>query len=195
MTASLLYVFWHWKRSCIEGAEYEAHQRSFHATFEAHPPEGFVCSSSSLIQGAPWANSGDVAYEDRYCLLDAAALDTLDQSVAVDPHREAHASAAKGAAGGSAGLYRVRLGVPLSGPRHAWWFARGPGMTYEDLVGLLAPLIREGESVMWMRRMVLGPTPEFCLQSVAPLSLPLQLSTLQLRLQPLWPPRALPKAS
>jgi len=185
MTASLLYVFWHWKRPSIQRAAYETHQRSFHAMFEAHPPEGFVSSSSSLVEGAPWANVGDIAYEDRYCLHDAGALDTLDRSVAIAPYREAHGSAAKGAAGGVAGLYRVRLGAPLRGPRHALWFGKGEGVSYDDMVGLLAPLIREAESVLWMRRMVLGPTPEFCLQSMAPVSLPPSLHALHLRLQPL----------
>lgn len=186
--APLLYVFWHWRRPSIERAEYEAHQQAFHAAFAAHPPEGFVGSSSSVITGAPWANGGEVAYEDRYAVRDAAALDTLDRSVTADPHRPAHEGAVKGVSGGTAGLYRVRLGVPLPEPRHALWFAKAEMMTYDTLIALLAPLVRDGESVLLVRRMVLGPTPEFCLQSVAPLTVPPSLSPFELTLEPIWPP-------
>jgi hypothetical protein len=187
--APLLYVFWHWRRPSIERAEYEAHQRSFHATFAAHAPDGFVGSSSSAVTGAPWANGGDMAYEDRYALRSAGALDTLDQSVTADPHRRAHDGAVNGVAGGTAGLYRVRLGVPLPGPRHASWFGKCEGMSYDTLIALVAPLVQDGESVLWMRRMVLGPTPEFCLESVRPLNVPAPLSALELKLEPIWPPR------
>jgi hypothetical protein len=188
--AQLLYVFWHWRHAAADRAEYERRQLSFHAAYEAHPPGGFVGSSSSVVVGAPWANGGDIAYEDRYALRDASALDTLDQSVAADPHRRAHEGAVQGVAGGTAGLYRVRLGVPVSNPRHALWFGRGEGMTYGALVAVLAPLVRDGESVLWMRRMVLGPTPEFCLESVTPMSLPPPLLPLELELEPIWPLQA-----
>ena len=188
----LLYVFWHWSHAHTDRAEYEARQRSFHAAFEAHPPDGFVGSSSSVVVGAPWANGGDTAYEDRYALRDASALDTLDQSVTADPHRRAHEGAVQGVAGGTAGLYRVRLGVLLASPRCALWFGKSEGMTYDALMTLLSPLVRDGESVLWMRRMVLGPTPEFCLESVAPMSLPATLSPLELQLEPIWPPLATP---
>jgi hypothetical protein len=188
MTAAgpLVYVFWHWARPSIGREEYEAHQRTFHETFAAHPPDGFVGSSSSMVSGAPWANAGSLAYEDRYVLRDAAALDTLDESVANPPHLEAHRNAAKGAAGGAAGLYRVRLGAPLAGPRHAAWFAKGEGVVYDDFLALMDPLVREGEAVLYMRRMVLGPTPEFCLQSVAPVTLPSSLRRVELLLHPVW---------
>lgn len=189
VAAQLLYVFWHWRRPSSERAEYEAHQRAFHAAFEAYPPDGFVDSSSSVVVGAPWANGGNIAYEDRYALRDAGVLDTLDRSVTADPHRGAHEGAVKGVAGGTAGLYRVRLGVPVAGPRHALWFGKGEGMPYDTLVALIAPLVRNGESVLWMRRMVLGPTPEFCLQSVMPMRLPPPWSPLELKLEPIWPPQ------
>lgn len=185
--AMLIYVFWHWKRPSMDTAEYEAHQRAFHAALAARPPAGFSRSTSSAVTGAPWANGGGAAYEDRYFVRDSAALDALEGGVTSGPRQRAHDHAAVGAAGGTAGLYRVRLGAPPAAPRYASWFSRPEGMSYDQLFALLAPLVNEHDSVLWMRRMVLGPPAEFCLQSAAPLKVPPPLCPLQLTLRPLWP--------
>jgi hypothetical protein len=56
--------------------------------------------------------------------------------------------------------------------RHAVWFAKPPGMTYDDMYARLTPLVQESGASLWGRQMVLGPTSEFCLRSISPLSLP-----------------------
>lgn len=185
--AALAYVFWHWKQPAVSAAKYEARQRAFHAALAEHPPTGFARSISTALDGAPWANGGGPAYQDRYLIQDSASLDALDACVRSGARQETHDSAASVAAGGTAGLYRARLGAPVAAPRYALWFAKPPGTTYDELLALWGPLVRGGESVLWMRRMVLGPTPEFCLESVTPLDLPRRLGAIALTLRPVWP--------
>ena len=128
------------------------------------------------------------AYQDRYFIRGAAALDALDRSVTRGPRQRAHRSAAAGAAGGTAGLYRARLGTPSPTPLHALWFSKPAGMTYDELLAVLDPVVRRGESVLWMRRLVLGPTPEFCLETAAPVAPTLELPALALAFHArVWP--------
>ena len=184
----LAYTFWHWKQPQISATEYEARQRDFHSALAADPPSGFLCSVSSAVTGAPWANGGAEAYQDRYVIGDSSALDALDRAVASGMYRQAHDNAAAVAESGIAGLYRARIGVPLPAPRHAVWFAKPSGMSYDQLLARCEPLVRPDDSVLWMRRMVLGPTPEFCLESMTPVTLPPELRGLALSLRPVWQP-------
>jgi hypothetical protein len=183
----LAYVFWHWRRASVGSADYELLQRAFHASLAANPPDGFSHSTSTAVAGAPWANGGGDAYEDRYFIRDAAALDSLDAAVGGSSHQRAHLGAAMAAAGGAAGLYRARLGDPLAQPGHAAWFSKPDGMRYDNLFSLVDPLVTDGTGVLWMRRLVLGPTPEFCLQSASVVELPPPLHALTLALRPLRP--------
>ena len=183
----LAYVFWHWRRPPVARAAYEARQRAFHAALAERRPAGFSRATSAALSGAPWANAGGDAYEDRYLIADASALDALDEAVGRGALRHAHGEAAGGAAGGTAGLYRARLGVPLAAAARAAWFAKPAGTSYDELLAAMAPLVREGESALWMRRLVLGPTPEFCLESTTPVELPPHLGALALALRPVWP--------
>jgi hypothetical protein len=185
--ATLAYVFWHWRQPSIPASRYEALQRGFHEALAAHPPEGFAHSTSSALAGASWANGGAEAYQDRYVVRDSCALDVIDRAVVAGVQRTAHDGAARVAAGGTAGLYQARLGAPLATPRHALWFAKPAGTTYEELFARCTPLVRTGASVLWMRRMVLGPTPEFCLESVTAVTLPDDLVPVALSLRPVWP--------
>ena len=186
-TATLAYVFWHWKQPAVASSQYEALQRDFHAALAENPPHGFSHSISSAVTGAPWANGGGDAYQDRYVIHDSSALDALDRAVVGGTQRAVHDGAARVAAGGTAGLYVARVGAPLDAPRYAVWFAKPRGMSYDHLLARCEPLVRRDASVLWMRRMVLGPTPEFCLESTAPVTLPSELEGLALSLRPVWP--------
>ena len=183
---ALAYVFWHWRQPSIASAQYEARLRDFHAALAARPLAGFSHSTSSALAGAAWANGGGDAYQDRYFITGSAALDELDRAVIEGARQAAHDAAASSAAGGAAGLYRARLGTPSAEPRYASWFSKPEGMSYGQLFADLAALIEQEQGVLWMRRMVLGPTPEFCLESPRPVSLPEGLSSLTLALRPLW---------
>ncbi len=176
----LAYVFWHWPRPGVSPAEYEATQRRFHAALAAAPSPGFTRSRSAALRGAPWAAQGGDAYEDWYLLDQSAALDPLNHAAITASRQTPHDAAAALAAGGAAGLYVLRAGTPLPAPGHATWFAKPRGMTYADLDATLRDAVAGG-ACLWMRYMVLGPTPEFCLQSAAPLRLPWDGVNLELR--------------
>ena len=183
----LAYVFWHWRRSTVDAAEYEGRQRDFHAALAANPPVGFVRSTSAAVTGAPWANNGGEAYQDRYFISSSAALDELDHAVGSGRRRMAHDGAAAVAAGGIAGLYHVRLGEAMDAPALSSWFSKPAGMTYEQLFAELAPIVEGGQGSLWMRKLVLGPTPEFCLDSLGMPDAPRWASPRAIPLRPVWP--------
>jgi hypothetical protein len=60
-------------------------------------------------------------------------------------------------------------------------------MSYDELFARCKPLVVDGESVLWMRRMVLGPSPEFCVESTNGLTLPREFRPLSVALRPIWP--------
>lgn len=182
----LAYVFWHWRRGDVDRAEYENAQRRFHAALAAAPAEGLIHSHSAALQGAAWAAGGGAAYEDWYIVHTSGALDLLN-AAAISASRQApHDAAAALAAGGTAGLYTLRAGIALTAPAHATWFAKPAGMSYAHLDVALREVVAQG-ACLWMRFMVLGPTPEFCLHSGAELELPGPLVGLRLRLRTVWP--------
>ncbi|HVE80449.1 MAG TPA: hypothetical protein VNA89_16410 [Gemmatimonadaceae bacterium] len=183
----LAYVFWHWPRPAVGAREYEALQRAFHAALAAAPSDGFHRSRSAAIAGATWANGGGPAYEDWYLVRGSAALDPLEAAAISASRQGPHDAAAAAAGGGTAGLYRLRLGEPVAGPSEARWFAKPPGMTYPALWDALRPAVERHRGALWGRQMVLGPTPEFCLHSVGPIELPAGFAPILLRLTETWP--------
>ncbi|MGH7720796.1 MAG: hypothetical protein ACREON_18365 [Gemmatimonadaceae bacterium] len=182
----LAYVFWHWKQRAIPASEYESLQRAFHAALAAAPSDGFSRSFTVALSGAPWLNAGGEGYEDWYLVRDSAALDPLNEAAVTASRQSAHAAAAAAVAGGAAGLYRLRLGDPLTPPRHAQWFAKPQGMSYPRLWEMLAPVLRETGAALWMRQMVLGPTPEMCVHSATALKLPSEISAASYELRAVW---------
>jgi len=183
----LAYVFWHWRRLEVDAGDYERAQRRFHEALAAAPSVGFARSQSAALRGAPWAAGGDEAYEDWYFVDVAAALDPLNQAAVSASRAAPHDAAAALARGGAAGLYTLRAGSPVSAPRHAAWFAKPEGMSYAALDAALQPIIAAERASLWMRYMVLGPTPEFCLRSAAPLQLPRPFVAMTIELRPVWP--------
>lgn len=181
----LAYVFWHWRRPEVDAAAYEATQQRFHAALAAAPSPGFAYSHTALLHGAPWAAGGGSAYEDWYVIHESAALDSLNQAAVSASRQAPHDAAAALAAGGAAGLYTLRLGNAITAPQHATWFAKPTGMTYAALDRLLNEVVAAGACV-WMRYMVLGPTPEFVLHGGSG-QLPLPLTGIAVRLRTVWP--------
>ena len=182
----LAYVFWHWSKN-VSAGEYEARQRAFHEALRAEPPAGFRRSFTHAISGAPWANDGGSAYEDWYLVDDSAALDALNSAAVTASRAAPHDRAASDAAGGTAGLYRLRLGVQVSAPRIATWFAKPPGMSYAELFARLEPLCQLEPVGLWMRQMTLGPATECCLLGGSALTLPSDFRGRELVLRPVWP--------
>ena len=186
----LAYVFWHWKQASVPALQYEAAQQAFHHALKQAPSDGFILSRSYGVTGYPWAANGGSAYEDWYLVPGSAGLDPLNQA-AVSASREAsHREAARLADGGTAGLYRLRMPegpLPDAPPTEAYWFSKPAGLAYDHLWRLLGTVLERSGSTLWIRHMVLGPAPEFCLQSPAPVELPPPLSPLVTPLRQIWP--------
>ncbi|HEX3232914.1 MAG TPA: hypothetical protein VHR41_01870 [Gemmatimonadales bacterium] len=184
----LAYVFWHWRRQGVAGPSYVELQRRFHAALAAAPPPGFIDSRSVAIRGVSWAAAGEEAYEDWYLVEDMAALDPLNQAAVTGSRQLPHDAAAAAAQGGTAGLYRLRAGSEADVQRTAAWFAKPDGMSYAELYAALEPLIDRTDGALWLRQMVLGPAPEFCLHTPEPVALPAPLVAQVVARSPIWPP-------
>jgi hypothetical protein len=185
MPSPLAYFFWHWKQPDVSSARYEAALRGFHASLRESPPRGFIRSVSTAVIGAPWANAGAEAYVDRYVIEDASALDRLDDAIGAMGRHRKHDTVAHLAAAGAGGVSRLRLGEVVEHPRHAFWFNKVAGMSYEDIFRALEPAVRRHSAVLWMRKMVLGPSPEFCLEADDMMELP-NVSSTHVTLSPVW---------
>jgi len=184
----LAYVFWHWRQPDIAAADYESRQRDFHDALRASPSPGFVRSFTHAISGASWANRGNDAYEDWYLVESSAALDPLNDAAVSASRQQPHDRAALHAAGGTAGLYRLRGGVAAERPTHATWFGKPAGMTYPDFFSLLRPVVASDRAGLWVRQMTLGPATECCLLG-GEVQLPAPLRGEQINLRPVWPGR------
>jgi hypothetical protein len=183
----IAYVFWHWKQPPIAAPDYERVQKGFHDALAKAPPAGFYWSQSFAMNGCTWAADKGDAYEDRYLVDDFTALDALDQAAVTASRQAPHDSAAALAAGGIAGIYELRQGEPMRVPRYAAWFSKPACVSYAALRDLLEPVVSRGEAAVWMRRMTLGPTPEFCLYSAGSLALPDPIVPLNVPLRPVYP--------
>jgi hypothetical protein len=182
----LAYVFWHWRQPAAERKAYESAQQEFQRVLAASPSAGFVRSFSHAIAGAPWANHGGEAYEDWYLVRDSAALDPLDTAAVTAGRKSAHDAAAALAANGTAGLFQLRLGTAPTAPRSAQWFVKPAGMSYPQLFAAIEPALKPVAGSLWVRKMTLGPSPEFCVLAREPATLasPFQMFAFQLR--PIW---------
>ena len=181
------YVLWHWKRADVAAADYEARQRAFHAALGAAPPPGFGGSFSVALSGAGWAAGGTAAYEDWYLVRDFTALESLNEAAVSGTRKGPHDEAAATAAGGAAGLYRLRHGEVAMQPRWAHWFSKPAGTTYAEFLAALERPVAAAEGALWQRQMTLGPTAEFCLHAAERVRLP-GVEPLVLALRPAWKP-------
>ena len=182
----LAYVFWHWRQASADRAAYESAQQAFQHALAESPSTGFVRSFSHAITGAPWANQGGEAYEDWYLVRDSAALDPLDTAAVTAGRKGAHDAAASLAAAGTAGLYQLKLGTAPTAPRSAQWFAKPAGMSYGQLFGAIEPTLDPVGGSLWVRRMTLGPAPEFCVLAREPAMLAPPFQMFAVSLRPLW---------
>jgi hypothetical protein len=183
----LAYVFWHWRRAEVESASYVERLIAFHEALRRAAPPGFQASATFRAGRAPWVSS-DESFEDWYVTSGSASLDPLNDASVSGECRAPHDAAARAAAGGTAGLYRLRLGsAHVAGAREGRWLAKPAGMSYQDFYARLEPLAKRPGHGLWGRQMTLGPTPEFCLMGPEPTALPEGFDALARPLDPLWP--------
>ena len=125
---------------------------------------------------------------DWYLGDGSAALDPLNDAAVSAACRAVHDVAAGAAAGGTAGLYRLRQGVVQTPEvRCATWFSKPTGMSYEALDACLAECTDGTPSQCWSRFMTLGPTPEMCVLAPAAISLPTEFDAVHVPMEQLWP--------
>lgn len=187
----MAYVFWHWPRPSVSPAEYEARQRAFHEALQAAPSAGFTRSFTHAFSGAPWTGPG-LAYEDWYLIDDSAALDRLNDAAVSASRQGPHDQAAAVAAGGTAGIYALRMGEAPTAPMLSYWFSKPEGLKYDALFAALHPMVLGSRAALWMRRMTLGPATEFCLQSKELLMLPPSILAQTYVLRPVYPEGVFP---
>ncbi len=182
----LAYVFYHWKRSDIGAADYEQRLRDFHDALKHAPSPGFSNSWCVALTGAPWANAAADSYEDWYLVRGSADLDPLNEAAVSASRQVPHDNAASAAAGGTAGLYRLRTGNALSAPHHAAWFGKPAGWSYSRLYDELERSVNNA-TALWVRQMVLGPALEFCMHANEPIELPRGIAAQVMRLRAVFP--------
>ena len=183
----MAYVFWHWPSADVDAREYETRQRAFHAALRDAPPEGFRGSVSHGIERVQWAADGGAAYEDWYLVDDFASLGRLNEAAVSASRSAPHDRAAAHAAGGTAGLFGLRLGHATRSPTLATWFAKPASMPYPTFFATIGAEFESFDGGLWMRQMTLGPGTEFCLlgaDHVAPSGM---LHIRRIKLRPVWP--------
>jgi len=184
----LAYVFWHWPAAGTDAGSYVAALGEFHRSLAASPPPGFHRSIVFRVAGYRWLAAEAGAFEDWYLLENSAVLDILNEAAVSGARKEPHDRAARAAAGGTAGLYRLHLGeAAVAAADYACRFSKPSGMSYQELHDMLGPLASVPAMGLWQRQMTLGPGPEFCLLSPQRLELPSPLDGDIIALNRLWP--------
>lgn len=173
MLAMLAYVFWHWPTPAMAAPSYETAMLDFHERLMDAGSPVLLGSRTYRVEGEPWLPDSR-GYIDWY-LLDGgfASLELLNE-LAVSPSlKEAHDRPAHMVAGGAGGVYRLMAGVSGGRPPvAATWLSKPAGVPYPAFHEQLRPWSEREGVALWQRQMVLGPALEFCLQSPAPLDLP-----------------------
>ena len=158
----LAYVFWHWPIPDIDDASYRNLLQIFHETLKANPPRGFLRSVAFAVSRLPLQTTSQPGFEDWYLLEDSGALDVINHAAVSGVCEEPHNQVARYAAGGTAGLYRLRAGSEdLAGARYATWLSKPEGLSYADFYSSLESVTSEPSVGVWQRQMTLGPTTEF----------------------------------
>jgi hypothetical protein len=184
----LAYVFWHWIAPGTEVAAYEQALAAFQQTLLINAPPGYRRAAVFRHGPAPWLPGRGPHYVDWYLTDGSAALDPLNDAAVSAACRRSHDDAAARAAGGTAGLYRLREGaVRAAEVRFATWFSKPAGMSYEALDESIAARTQGLRCELWSRRMTLGPGPEMCLLATSAVELPEAYAALGVPMEPVWP--------
>jgi hypothetical protein len=173
----LAYVFWHWPQPGVDIETYVEHLVGFHRTLGANKPVGFQGSRVFRFSGASWLQTKGEAFEDWYLVDDSAALDRINEAAVTGPCEAPHNLVAREAAGGTAGLYRLRRGEIFDDVHYAVWLSKPDRMSYADFYATLDPIV--AGAALWGRQMTLGPTTEFVIHSANPIQLPESLTASQ----------------
>lgn len=166
MSPPLGYLFWH-RPGFVDSSVYEAAIGDFHAALTADPPSGFLTSWTWRLAAPPWFDGTDPTYLDVYLTADLTTLGELERGAVTGSRQPSHDRAAAAMSTGVGALMAVVAGDPLASRGRSLAFVnKPPGAMRETFA---AELARDGASV-WMRRLVLGPGPEYLV--VGPFPMP-----------------------
>ena len=183
----LAYIFWHWPRAGTDVQAYESRLIRFQETLATVPVDGFQGSAIYRLAGVPWLPPNTAGYEECYLLDSSCAMDLLNDAAVSEPCRAAHEQTVEHFGGGAAGLYRLRHGQPsLAEMNLRYWLAKPRGVRYPEFDARLLPILGSSPFALWRRNMVLGPTPEFCLQIPASVELPSDLVVCETKVETVW---------
>ena len=165
MNLPLGYLFWH-RPGAVDPLAYESTLRSFHGALAAEPPAGFVTSWTWRLAAPPWFAGPDPTYLDAYLTADLTTLGDLERGAVEGSRRPAHDQAAAAVVAGAGALMQLVAGDGTAMAGRALAFVDKPPRA--DRASFVAGLARGGVSV-WMRRLVLGPGPEYLVVGADPL--------------------------
>lgn len=158
----LAWIFWHSRFREVPEEQYRQALRAFHQRIAGAAPPGFLGCRTLRYDKLPWLRTATEVFEDWYFVDGSAALDPLDEAALAAFSQDAHARVARMAATATAGIYRLRAGTPLTDPSRCFWISKPRETPYDAFIDSLS---RTG--TVWSRKMVLGPGPEFCVESNA----------------------------
>lgn len=188
----LTYVFWHQRAGSVAREEYQAKLVAFHQILQERQPQGFAGSLVLEMASLPWMTEESEVYEDWYFVENSAALDPLDHAAVTGICREPHQQIARLASHGTGGLYRLKSEpldlARLAELRHATWFSKPLGMSYDKLYSLLEHREKAQQDILWQRQMTMGPALEFCLHSSQQSRLAEEIACAQVEVRPLFVP-------
>ncbi len=159
MLNMLAWVFWHARDPRIPEEEYVLALTAFHELIREISPQGFLGIRTLRYDARPWLPAQTEVHEDWYFVRDSAALDVLEDAAVSAFANEAHGRIARLTLTAIAGLYRLRAGEPAARTPHCRWIDKPRGEPYPTFL----ESFRDADAV-WSRQMVLGPTPEFCIE-------------------------------
>jgi hypothetical protein len=166
------YVLWHHPAPGIDAASYEKSLSAFHRTLTAHAPAGFLDSAAFGVREVPWFPAPS-AYLDWYNVADFTSLGELNDAAVAGARKEPHDNVARMAGVGVGGLYRLVAGrADLPRTTAGTWLTKPDGMKYAGFLDSAIKLVDPSTMGLWQRQMTLGPGPEFCLLSLAPIQAP-----------------------
>jgi hypothetical protein len=182
---SLHYIFWHWPRPDVDLGVYAGKLVRFQEELE-NSMGGELQGETASYRSAPppWVPAEATSFSDWYAMVDSSKLDLLNASAVNAAVRPAHNELAALYGGGAGSLYDYKRGAAFDPAfvQYTFWFAKPPGMSYDDLYTLLAPVTESPNTTLMRRRMVLGPSPEFCIASEALHELPAPIAAQVLQM-------------
>jgi hypothetical protein len=169
----------------VSSKTYENALITFHRSLYNFGVKGYIGSQTFKIEGAYWMGASESGYEDWYLLKDSSVMDKLNQAAVSGSVKDPHNTAAHMATSLHAGLYVIKSPYPsfLSG-KSAVWFTKPREM---DLNQILSNYGNSNDNIgdLWMRLMVLGPTPEYCIVSENRIELPENLHPVNVKRKPI----------